>query len=244
MKKFGVLKSKILKKLTESYAKGNKDEMKDLLLFLKENKDFKELYLFYEEIENMELSYPDSAQLYVETIEPLLIEKSQLVKNAYDKISRYVDNVEFEKNELYECLDVLSEQSNLSNVDKKIVAKKKLIEHLKTKKESKKVTTSTYTENEKMLHTVLANNFNVLYNNTLSENEKQELKNIIEMTEEDVNKKTSELKENILSKVSKMINESNDQDFLSKLNTVKEEVSKTSSSKYNYFKLKELESEL
>lgn len=52
MSKIGVLKTKILKKLTESYSNQNKSEMKDILKTIKENKDFKELYLFYEEIED------------------------------------------------------------------------------------------------------------------------------------------------------------------------------------------------
>ena len=49
MNKIGVLKTKILKKLTESYSSQNKSEMKDILKTIKENKDFKELYLCQKE---------------------------------------------------------------------------------------------------------------------------------------------------------------------------------------------------
>ena len=52
MNSFGKIKSKILHKLGESYVSGNKSEMKSILKTIKENKDFKEMYLFYEEIEN------------------------------------------------------------------------------------------------------------------------------------------------------------------------------------------------
>ena len=52
MNKFGELKNKMLTKLTESYTKENKTEVKDILKTIKENKDFKEMYLFYEEIES------------------------------------------------------------------------------------------------------------------------------------------------------------------------------------------------
>jgi hypothetical protein len=50
MDKFGVLKSKMLIKLTESYNNKNKKETKNILNTIKENKDFKEMYLFYEDI--------------------------------------------------------------------------------------------------------------------------------------------------------------------------------------------------
>lgn len=243
MEKFGVLKSKILKKLTESYANGNKDEMKDLLLFLKENKDFKELYLFYEEIEKLELSYPDSAQLYLETVEPLLMEKSQLVKNAYDKISKYVDNVESEKNELYECLDILSEQSNLNNIEKKIVAKKKLIEHLMEEKPNSTPNNS-FTKNESLLYSVLVDNFNDSFSQNINEEDKKELMDILSMTNEDVTNKTKELKESIFKKIDLLSSTSTDAELKEKLSKVKYEVIAKNTSKYNYYKLKELEREL
>ena len=37
MKKFGILKTKLLTKLTESYAKENKAEIKNILTIIKEN---------------------------------------------------------------------------------------------------------------------------------------------------------------------------------------------------------------
>lgn len=244
MKKFGILKSKILKKLTESYAQGNKDEMKDLLNLLKENKDFKELYLFYEEIENKHIDDKDIAKVYVEELSDMLKNKSKVLTDFNKEVNNKLTNIEVNENEIYNTLDQLMEDDNLNNLDKKLIAQKKLTEHLTSKKEIKKITNTTYTSNERMLNAVLANNFNILYNNTLSENEKEELKNILEMTDDDVNVKTIQLKENILSKVTKILNESNDNDFINKLNKVREEVQKTTPSKYNYFKLKELESEL
>jgi hypothetical protein len=71
----------------------------------------------------MELSLPDSAQLYVETVESLLIDKSKSIKSVCDKISKIIGDVKYDKNELYECLDIISEKSSLSNLDKKVVAK-------------------------------------------------------------------------------------------------------------------------
>ena len=244
MDKFGVLKSKMLIKLTESYNNKNKKETKNILNTIKENKDFKEMYLFYEDIENMELSLPDSAQLYVETVEPLLIDKSKSIKSVCEKISKIIGDVKYDKNELYECLDIISEKSSLSNLDKKVIAKKKLIEHLTTKKEIKPTEEFAYTMNENLLMAVMSNNFNVLYDNTLNEEEKKELKDILSLKDDEINLKMSEIKESILSIVNNLITESKDDELKNKLNKVIDEVNSSTPSKYNLYKLKELKNGL
>jgi len=44
MNGFGKIKTKILKKLVESYSSDNKNDVKDIIKTLKSNKEFKELY--------------------------------------------------------------------------------------------------------------------------------------------------------------------------------------------------------
>ena len=70
MTNFGELKTKLLTKLTESYTSNNKGEIKDLVNKLKSNKSLSEMYMFYENIENLNISSKDKAKLYVESIEP------------------------------------------------------------------------------------------------------------------------------------------------------------------------------
>jgi hypothetical protein len=135
MNKFGVLKSKILKKLTESYSNKNKNEVKDILNTIKENKDFKEMYLFYEEIENKYFDDKEIAKLYVEEIQSVLKDKSDKIASFSKNLNTKLKDVEINENELYSNLDLLVQGENLSNIDKKIIAKKKLVEHLTTKKE-------------------------------------------------------------------------------------------------------------
>jgi hypothetical protein len=145
---------------------------------------------------------------------------------------------------LYTTLDTLLENETLNNIDKKVIAKKKLVEHLTTKKEIKESEKSTYSANENLLHTVLANNFNVLYSNTLNESQKEELKNILSMSNDDLNTKTTELKESILTQVETILTESKDVEFNNKLNSVKNEVQSMDTSKINYYRLTELKNGL
>jgi hypothetical protein len=247
MNKFGELKNKMLTKLTESYTKENKTEVKDILKTIKENKDFKEMYLFYEEIENKYIEDKETAKLYVEGLNTYFGQPMGNWNNLNvfcESLHNKLGNVEVKINELYESLDILSERDSLSNIEKKVIAKKKLVEHLITKKKITESKDTTLVPNESLLNAVLTNNFNVLYSNTLSESEKEELKNILSISYDDLIIKSNELHESILEKVSKLISESNDIDLTTKLNKVKDEVNQMTTSKYNYYRLTELKNGL
>lgn len=240
MNKFGVLKTKMLTKLTESYTQENKKEVKNILNTIKENKEFKELYLFYEEIENKYISDKETAKLYVEGLSTMLKDSVNNLSTFCESLDTKLGDVKTETNELYESLDTLTEKDTLSNIEKKVIAKQKLVEHLTTKKEILESKDSTLVPNESLLQTVLANNFNVLYSNTLSESQKEELKNILSIPHEELTGKVTDLKESILSNVETLLNESKEEGLVDKLLAVKNEVNTMSTSKYNYYKLLQL----
>ena len=244
MKKFGVIKTKILNKLTESYANENKAEIKDILTIIKENKDFKEMYLFYEEIENKYIDDKETAKLYVEGVITILKQQMDDLSTFCTSLNKMINVESINENEIYNSLDVLIEKDNLSNIEKKVNAKKKLVEHLTTKKEIKESKDSKIIPNETLLQAVLANNFNVLYSNTLSESQQTELKNILSITHEELLVKTTELKESINNQVSTLLSESNDTNLTTKLNSVRDEVTQMTTSRYNYYRLTELKNGL
>ena len=247
MNKFGIIKTKLLNKLTESYANENKSEIKNILTTIKENKDFKEMYLFYEEIENKYIEDKEIAKLYVEGLSTYFgepIGNWKKLNMFCETLKSKLSDVEIQPNELYESLDMLSEKDSLSNIEKKVIAKKKLVEHLTTKKEIKESKETTIVPNETLLNAVLANNFNVLYNQTLSESQKEELKNILSIPYEELLTKTSELKESVINQVSTLLSESNETDLSNKLKAVKDEVIQMQPSRYNYYRLNELKNGL
>ena len=245
--KFGAIKTKILNKLTESYASENKAEIKDILTTIKEDKHFKEMYLFYEEIENKFIEDNETAKLYVEGLSSYFGEPIGNINkfNMFcESLNNKLGDIEINTNELYESLDMLSEKDTLSNIEKKVIAKQKLVKHLTTKKQIKESKETTIVPNETLLNAILANNFNVLYNQTLSESEKEELKNILSISHDELITKSNELAESIINKVTTLISESNDTDLSNKLNAVKDEVSKMYPSRYNYYRLNELKNGL
>jgi succinate dehydrogenase flavin-adding protein (antitoxin of CptAB toxin-antitoxin module) len=240
MNKIGVVKSKILKKLTESFSTNDKSEMKTIVSKIVSNKEFKEMYLFYEEIENKYFDNVDTAKLYVEELNLILKNKTKNMSKFCKELNENLKGIETETHELYSYLDQLSEDDNLSNLDKKVIAKKKLVEHLTNKKETKIEEGVDYTNNENLLYSVLANNFNALYSQNLNEEQKEELKNILSMSDVDLNGSVSELKETILSKVNNILNEDTETELASKLTSVISEVNSMETTKYNYYRLKQL----
>ena len=101
MKKFGIIKSKLLTKLTESYANENKAEIKDILTKIKENKDFKEMYLFYEEIENKYIDDKETAQLYVEGIANILKQQMDEISTFCTSLNKMINLDYINENEIY-----------------------------------------------------------------------------------------------------------------------------------------------
>lgn len=244
MKNFGVIKSKMLKTITDSYTKQKKSDVKNILNVIRENKDFKEMYLLYEDIENKYFEDNEVAKLYVEELSSVLKTKSQNISEFNKKINQMLGSVEITEDQLYKTLDVLCENDSLLNIDKKVIAKKHLVDHLTTKKSKTISENSTYTQNENLLHAVLANNFNVLYSNTLTEDQKNELKNILSLSNEDTQTKIVELKESIQTKITELISESKDNSLTQKLNDVLSEMKEMTNSKYNYYRLTQLKNGL
>ena len=202
------------------------------------------MYLFYEEIENKYIEDNETAKLFVEGVESIINQEKNGLLEFCQSLDKKLGDVEITKNELYESLDYLMVKDTLSNIENKIKAKKYLYDYLTKKKDTKEINKEVYTVNESLLTSVLTNNFNVLYGNTLNEEQQSTLKNILSLSQDDLLIKTEELKENILSKVDTLLIESNDLELKNKLDSVKKEVSEMSPSKYNYYRLSELKNGL
>jgi nitrogen regulatory protein PII-like uncharacterized protein len=239
MNNFGKLKTIILSSLTESYSKGDKDAVKKTLKLLKENKDFRELYLFYEEIENMYIPDKQLAERYVDQVEVLLKEKIEKVKGYCKTLSEQFNGEGGEEIELYNNLDVLMEENTLKNVDKKILGRKQLVDFLTTKKNVNE-SVNVHTNNEHLLHFVLAERFNNDFEKMLNEEEKLQLNKILSMSSDELVSEFNTLKEEVVDKLDNVISEENDDTLKTKLTEAQTEAGKMKVSKYNYYKLQQL----
>ena len=240
MNTFGTIKSKLLKKLTESYISKNKTDLKEILNVIKSDKEFRDLYLFYEDIENKFINDPDVAKLYVEELSNMLKNKKVLVEKTCSVLEGKLEGVIIEENNVYDALDQLLDIDTLKNIEKKVIAKKKIIEVVTTEKKKNVNESTDFTKNETLLHVVMANDFNSYYDEVLSEDEKNELKTILSITKDELENKVATIKEDILSKIDSLLTESDDVTLKDKLSNVKKEVNSTGVTKYSYYKLKNL----
>lgn len=243
MTKFGSLKIKILHNLTEAYIAGDKKDVKEILESIKENNEFKELYLFYEEVENMYIEDKALAKVYVENVEKLLKEKVKKVSKYCKSVDKKLKPGNLVEVELYEYLDLLIEDDDLKNIDKKMLGKQKLVEHLTTKKELTE-SADEYTSNENLLHVVLANEFNSKFDDSLTESEKIELKKILSIPNEELTYDFNVLQEEICSKLNDLSTEEEDTDVKGKLKSALTETKQMKITKYNYYKLQQLKNGL
>lgn len=244
MGKIGKLKINLVNKLIESYSNGNLSDMRSILKEISKNKNLKDLFLFYEEIEEKTIDDDDIAKLYVEQLSNILNEKYVIVKNKCEELISKLDDNLTESNDLYDLLDILTEDTNLNNLDLKIKAKKDLIEYLKKPKPDSEVISENFTENEALLYSVLTNNFNNVYNRLLNEDEKGKLKFYASLTDREVVNMVTEAKQEIKDKINTLKEDIQDEEIIEKLNLTLKEVDETSESRYDLFRLNELKKDL
>jgi len=241
MTNFGELKSKLLTKLTESYTNKKNTELKDLVTKLKSNKQLSEMYLFYEGVENLNIKTKEKAKLYVESIEPILVEKRESLKKDMKEFGKLLKDVVAENNDLYNDLDILSEENTIHNISKKIDARENLINYLVSEK--KKETTETPSvqiENYSLLNAVLVNNFNIKYGDFLKGNDKELFESIMSMNNDELINETNTIKNELNNKINSLLSESQDEAMTKKLNNVMSEINNKEITKFNYYKLVEL----
>lgn len=243
MTKFGSLKVKILHNLTEAYISEDKKKVRETLKLLKENKDFRELYLFYEEIEDMHIDDKKLAEKYVEQIETILREKVEKVSKYCKTIDEKYSSDNVEGVEVYNHLDILGEANTLKNVQSKIRSREKLVEYLTENKEPSKSTNS-FTSNERLLHTVLATKFNDNFEKTLNESEKSELKKFLTLTSDELRSNFETLKEEVNNKLNDLVCEEENTEVKDKLESAIRETNRMKPTKYNLYKLQQLKNGL
>lgn len=244
MEKFGVIKDKLINVLLEEYETKNKRGIQKTFSLLNQNKDFKELYLFYEEIEEKVIEDENEAKLYLEEVLNILKTKSSKINEYMKPLSKKLKKVVVKKNQLYDDIDTLIEENTLSNITEKISAKKRILEHLMKPKVIEESLDLDFTPNEALLRTILTNNFNSKFENELNESEKEEFKVIVGMDLENLKENFLSLKEDVLNTVGNLLTESEDNDLKSKLDEVKNEVDGLTITRMNYVKLKTLKNNL
>jgi len=237
--KFGLIKSKIEKLLSESYKKESfKNEIKNFKKLVLENKNFSKLFQIYNELESNKGFDELTANEYIN-------ECIKIYENSVNKItSKQISILEnwtkhINVKNQYEKIDSLL-SNDITLLEKKIESRKLIRESLKQKPSIEK------TEVVKLpLSTMInvANKSILNYIENLTESEKNELKKLLSISEQELSIKFSDVKNEVLSKLNSL-KESVDEETKQKITETINKVSSDDCDRVNYIKLKNLKENL
>lgn len=233
--KFGLIKSKIEKCLTNSYL--NESFKKDIFIFnelVLKNKTLKEMYYLYDELSsNKGYSEEFAIEFITESVNVLKEKSKKLDRSSANELNLWLSEIVTEN--IYEDIDNLVYTNNLQ-VENKIQSRKRITESLKKINENftdiVKLPVSKIVE---VANTTLEN-----YLNTISESERKEVKKIISEDNDKLLVKYEVLKESTLDKLNDLKSTSEDVDVTSRIDQTINKLNNETYNRVNYYKLKEL----
>lgn len=239
---FGILKSKIENRLTESYGKDTLK--KDLVQFKKlvlENKNISKLYYLYDDLsskkglnESIVDDYINSCiTIYENTV-------NKITPKSIVGLQKWVGSIQCENE--YKNIDSLF-SNNLTKLEEKIQNKKMIKESLLQKENG--VVLENLISNVSMKS--LVNIANKTINNHISElneSEQNELKTLLSTPKETLVENYNKIKEDVITKLEKTKKSENDSETLGKIDEVIKKVTTESFNEVNYYKIKKLNENL
>jgi len=204
-----------------------------------ENRDLTELYYIYDDLSTSKGLDRDIADDYInENIEysQFLIKENSNVLNLLDNfLSKIVDT----NNNNYKNIDTLIYQNSIKNLERVLESKKEikniLISEEKPKGVNNEVINMPIKTMVKVYEDTLKENLN------LKETEIKEIMSVTKITNEELEKQMTELKENITSKLKTSLNESTDSELETTINKTIKKIMNTECNHYEYYKLKQLD---
>jgi membrane-associated HD superfamily phosphohydrolase len=239
MNTFGNIKTR----LEEATAKTYKTEKFEVLMtvfnkLVLENKDLAELYYIYDDLSTCKGLDRDIADDYInENIEysKYLIKDNTQTINLLDSFLNKI--VESDKNN-YKNIDNLIYQNSIRNLEQVLESKKQIKNTLI--KEQTENNTKPEVINMPISTMVKVYEDSLKEKLNLKENDLKEILSITNISNEDLEKEMSELKESISNKLKGSLNESTDTDLQNTINQTIKKVMDSECNHYDYYKLKQL----
>lgn len=240
MNKFGQFKSNLDQLMVQSYGKDNfKTVMKEFKKNILSNKAISEMYFIYNDLSNEKGINKEIASEYVnESFEKLsnLISSNQ---KKIDELYKWVKtNLDGDVENEYSKIDFVVYENKITNLER-ILETKKEIKNLLTTTKKEKVQESVNIPLSSMLK-IVTNTFNNEYSN-ISEEDKKELKSLLSLNKKQISEKIKSVKENVITKLTDKINESDDTELKEKIDNTIQKIQESESDLVSLYKLKQLE---
>lgn len=234
MTPFGLIKSKIEKRLSESYQNGTfKSEFSRFKKLVLENKKIsKVIFLYNELIDKKNLSDSDAKEFVSECVNSY--KNIKLQKSDLKILENWLNKTICENK--YTDIDILFSDDVLKIVEK-VESKKRIVESLK-QTQIKQSNPQINIPIKSMVQ--IANKTFSKHIENLNEGEKKELMGILTISESELKDSFSSLKENTISKLNTMKQKESDIEIKSKIDETISKIQNESVDRVNYFKLKKL----
>jgi len=247
MKAFGIYKKKLEDILINSYTdkKLFKENFNILMGALKLSKHIREYYVAYDEISKNKFDTTEDASQYIDyLVESLKTNKQNIqpVLNILDKVMvKKANLIENTDNKIYQALDGLIFNSNITEMVTNTQYKKFLINHLLTKSapiaEMANIPNSLFTN-------LLVTKFNNKFLDQMNESEKDLFKGIMTLKEKEVINQINTLKEGNIKKIDTLLDGKIDKDIKEKLNETKDVINNMTYDRINILNLSQLNKDL
>lgn len=245
MKGFAKYKQSLDTILENSYInkEGFKKNLSVIMGAIKFSKPLREFFTLYNEIELKKFKTKEDSTIYLtEAINLLKENKTELVKAKplLDKLvegrKELINKNGKPNNDLYDSIDNMIFGSNAKNIENLITSRQYITESMvdgELKKPIKPI-------NPKILSFVMSKKYNEEYNSSLTESQKDILKNTLLMTEDSIEKEFNNIKDIALNRVNTLLSESNDETLSARLVETKNEIRGLQSTKNSYIKVRGL----
>jgi len=242
MKRFSYYKNSIDSILENSFkeSKTFKNNLSVIMGAMKYSKVLREFFTLYNEIETKKFESTDKSSKYINEALSFLKENKIKLKKVTPILDKIIeDRKELCKkstNIIYEKIDDIVFNTNIINLNNIAESKTYLIESAISS--NKKVLNKIISP--KILSHVLTKNYEKTYGTSLTESQKNILKNTLLMTEDTLTKEYNTTKEVTLNKINSLLAESKDESLSAKLVQVKNEIATLNKSKKSYIKVRGL----
>ena len=241
---FGTSKNNLDKVLVNTFnnKKLFKKAFHNLMGAIKENKESREFFLLYSQIENKKFKDKKLAEEYlIQVIKTLKEKKKGLYTETLDKeLKNFKDYLPPTANLLYQNLDLLIFNESVNKIEEKMDSKLEIISHLTTPK--LKVISEKPVSNA-ILIKLATRKFNEKFNH-LSENDKKQFREIFIDKKDSLKKEYHNMVESTTTKLDSLIDESKNKDLVSKLQEVRNKISEGNFTPTKFLKIKELKQTL
>jgi hypothetical protein len=226
--------------MVQSYGKKNfKTVMKEFKNNFLSNKAISEMYFIYNDLSSQKGINKDIAGEYVnESFEKLsdLISSNQ---KKIDELYKWVKtNLKGDVENEYSDIDFVVYENKITNLER-ILETKTQIKNLLLSTKKEKVQESVNIPISSMLK-IVTNTFNKEYSN-ISEEDKKELKSLLSLNKKQISEEIKLVKENVISKLSDKITESDDSELKEKIGNTIQKIQESESDLISLYKLKQLE---